>query len=93
MNWSESNWELQALEAEISLSYKTAREAEAVADAVSPDNVNAPRGLTVKTTRLGTRVLTKIECRTKLPTFIATIDDLMSAVSIAEKSTSAVKKL
>ncbi len=80
------------MEAEISLSYKTIREAEAVVDAISPDNIDAPEGLTVKTTRLGAKVLTKIECRTKLLTFISTIDDVMSAVSIAEKSTSAVKK-
>ena len=81
------------MEAEISLSYKAIREAEAVADAISPDNVDAPQGLTVRTTRLGARVLTKIKCKTKLLTFIATIDDVMSAVSIAEKSTSAVKRL
>jgi len=80
------------LEAEISLSYKTAKEAEAVARAVSPDNVRVPPGLFIKTTRRGVKVLTKIECKTRLETFIATIDDLLSAVSVAEKTLSVIKK-
>jgi hypothetical protein len=80
------------LEAEIALSYKNVREAEAVANAVSPDNLKAPQGLKVKTTRRGNKVLNKIECETKLQTFMATIDDLLSAVSVAERALSATKK-
>jgi len=74
------------LEAKIRLSYKNEREAEAVAKAVSPDNVKVPAGLYVKTTRRGANVFTTIECGTKLETFMATIDDLLSCVSIAEKA-------
>jgi len=92
MTWLVSNWELQVVDAEISLSYKTVSEAEAVAKAVSPDNVKVPRGLFIRTTRHGTRVSTRIRCRTKLLTFIATVDDLMTAVSIAERSISAAKR-
>jgi len=87
-----SKWEHQILNAEISLCYKSTREAEAVFEAVSPDNVKVPRGLLIKTTRQGTKVSTKIECGTELMTFVATIDDLMSAVSVAERSISAAKK-
>jgi len=79
------------LEANVVLSYKTIREAEAVAKAVSPDNVKVPLGLFIKTMRQGKKVLTKIECETRLRTFIATIDDLLSAVSVAERTLSAVK--
>jgi len=80
------------LEAEISISYRTLEDAEAVVKAVSPDNVKAPAGLFVKTVRRGNRVVTMINCRTKLETFVATIDDLLSAVSVAEKALSVVKK-
>jgi hypothetical protein len=80
------------LEAEIVLSYKNVCEAEAVASAVSPDNLKAPKGLKVKTARQGNKVLNKIECETKLQTFMATIDDLLSAVSVAERALSAMKK-
>jgi len=80
------------LNAEITISYKTMQEAEAVAKALTPDNVKVPRGLIIRTKRQETKVLTMIECATKLLTFIATIDDLMSAVSVAERSISALRK-
>jgi len=79
------------LEASIQLSYKNAKEAEAVAQAVSPDNVTVPQGLHIKTTVHASTVSTKITCRTRFGTFISTIDDLLSAVSVAEKSLSAVR--
>jgi len=79
------------LEAKVVLSYKTIREAEAVAKAVSPDNVKVPHGLFIKTMRRGKRVFTKIKCETKLQTFVATIDDLLGAVSVAERTVLAVK--
>jgi len=80
------------LEAKIKLSYKNEREAEAVAKAVSPDNVEVPLGLLVKTVRRGSKVFTTIECETKLETFIATLDDLLSCVSVAEKTFSVAKE-
>ena len=74
------------MEAEILLSYRNEREAEAVAKAVSPDNVEVPPGLHIETSRKGFDVLTTIECRTRLQTLIATIDDLLACVSVAEKT-------
>ena len=79
------------LEAKIVLSYKRLREAEAVANAVSPDNLKTPKGLKVETTRQGNKVFNQIQCDTKLQTFMATIDDLLSAVSVAERTLSAAK--
>jgi len=80
------------LEAEIRLSYENEREAEAVAKAVSPDNVEVPLGLYVKTVRNGSEVHTKVECQTRLATLIATVDDLLACVSVAEKSFTVAKK-
>jgi len=80
------------LEAEIRLSYQNEREAEAVAKAVSPDNVEVPSGLYIETVRNGSDVLTKVECQTRLQTLIATIDDLLACVSVAEKSFNVAKK-
>ncbi len=80
------------MEAEIRLSYENEREAEAVAKAVSPDNVEVPSGLYVKTVRNGSDVLTRIECQTRLQTLIATIDDLLACVSVAEKTFTVAKK-
>jgi len=80
------------LEAEIKLSYKNEREAEAVAKAVSPDNIEVPSGLQIETVRNGSDVYTKIECQTRLQTLIATIDDLLACVSVAEKTFNVAKK-
>jgi len=80
------------LEAEIRLSYKNEREAEAVAKAVSPDNVEVPSGLYIETVRNGSDVITKVKCQTRLQTLIATIDDLLACVSVAEKSFTIAKK-
>ncbi len=50
-----------------------------------------PEGLTIKTMKQGRIVLSHIICRSSMLTFIATIDDLLSAVSVAERSISTVK--
>ena len=84
---------MNALEAEIVLDYNDGKIAEAIAKAVSPDNFKTPRGLSVKTRWREGKVLTKIECKTKLSTFIATIDDLLFYTSIAEKALQTTKKI
>jgi len=81
------------MEAEIVLSYKNEREAEAVAKAVSPDNFKVPRGLFIETIHRGAKVFTTVKCDLRLQTFIATIDDLLSCISVAEEVFTAVKKL
>ena len=84
---------MNALEAEIILDYEEEEIAKAVAKAVSPDNFKTPRGLSIKTTWRKEKVLTKIKCKRKLSTFIATIDDLLFCISTAEKTLQIAKKL
>ncbi len=76
------------MEARITLSYKSIREAEAVAKAVSPDNLKTPRGLSVKTMRKGPKVVTLVKCERNLESLIATIDDLLMSVQVAERAIS-----
>ncbi len=73
------------MKARITLSYKNVKDAEAVAEAVSPDNIKVPSGLVIETRREGSQVLTVVRCEKGLSTFIATIDDLLSCVSVAER--------
>jgi tRNA threonylcarbamoyladenosine modification (KEOPS) complex Pcc1 subunit len=89
---SRNNSRENPLKAEITLTYRAVREAEAIAKAVSPDNVKVPPGLSVKTVRRKNKVFTQIECATRLQTFIATIDDLLSHVSVAEKTLFVLKQ-
>jgi len=81
------------LEAEIALEYDDVRLAEAVAKAVSPDNLKTPSGLSIKTSWQSTRVITYVNYRGKLATFIATIDDLLFCASTAERVLQAARKL
>jgi hypothetical protein len=76
-------------EAEIVLNYEDPALAKAIQEAVSPDNVKTPHGLIVETVRRQRKVISRIECKEKLSTFIATIDDLLSCASIAEKTVQA----
>jgi len=92
MSWLGSNCVVKRLETTINLEYDDENTAAAIADAVSPDNLKAPSGLFVETTRKGCRLITVIRGDVKMPTFISTIDDLLSSVSIAEKTLSVVKE-
>jgi len=80
------------LEATITLEYYDAKTAEAVASAVSPDNLKTPKELSIKTVCTGNKVLTVLESKGKLATFIATIDDLLFSAATAEKTLRIVKK-
>lgn len=81
------------MEAEIIVEYDDEKTSRAVAEAVSPDNFKTPGNLSVKTTVEGKKVITQIEHHGKLPTFIATIDDLLFSVCTAENTLQTTKKL
>jgi tRNA threonylcarbamoyladenosine modification (KEOPS) complex Pcc1 subunit len=74
------------LEAEIILEYDSKKIAQAIADAVSPDNAGTPVGLSVKTRIEKKKVVTLIRCRQGFSTFVATIDDLLFSITTAEKT-------
>ncbi|HLN46534.1 MAG TPA: KEOPS complex subunit Pcc1 [Candidatus Sulfotelmatobacter sp.] len=74
------------MEATITLEYDDQKVAEAVAEAVSPDNYRTPTNLSVKTERKQNTVITEIKTEGKILTFLSTIDDLLFSVSIAEKT-------
>lgn len=81
------------MQAEIILEYANPRVAEAIAKAVSPDNFKTPKGLSIKTIREAKKVITTVKWNGKLPTLIATVDDLLFCVSTAEKTVQTARKL
>jgi tRNA threonylcarbamoyladenosine modification (KEOPS) complex Pcc1 subunit len=81
------------MQTEIVLDYEDRRTAEAIAKAVSPDNLKTPKGLSVKTTCAESKVITTIKCHNGFGTFIATIDDLLSCISTAEKTLQTAKRI
>ena len=80
------------MEARITLQYDTAKTAKTIAKAVSPENLKTPHGLVIKTTAKGEKVLTCVDSRGKMLTFISTIDDLLFSASIAEKTLETIEK-
>ena len=76
----------------MTLEYKDQKTAQAVAEAVSPDNFKTPIGLKVETTQDNNTVVTEIDCDGKLATFTATIDDLLFSASTAEKTIMTIAK-
>ena len=80
------------MQATVTLEYKDEKTAQAIAEAVSPDNFKTPVGLQVKTVRENNKVITEIECDSKLATFTATIDDLLFSASTAEKTVKIVRE-
>jgi hypothetical protein len=81
------------LEAEVTLRYDDTRRAQAVAKAISPDNIRTPKGMTVKTSNSRKTVRTQINFEGAFSTFIATIDDLLFSVSTAEKTLQTLEKV
>jgi hypothetical protein len=82
---------VRSLQATVTLEYADAKTAEAIAEAVSPENFKTPAGLQVKTTQEGNRVITEIGYDGKLSTFTATIDDLLFSASTAEKAVKVIE--
>lgn len=80
------------MQATITLEYDDAETAAAVARAVSPDNLNVPTGLTVATSQESHSVVTHIQLKGKLATFISTIDDLLESASTAERALHVVRR-
>lgn len=81
------------MEAKITLEYKDNKIAEAIAKAISPDNFKTPPRLHVVTVKDNHKVVTQITCEGKLATFTATIDDLLSSATTAEKTLLTINKI
>ena len=79
------------MQATITLEYPDTKTAEAVAKAVSPDNIKTPNGLKITTINDNCKVITTIFCEGTLATFTATIDDLLFSASTAEKTLHTLK--
>ena len=62
-----------------------------MAEALSPDNINVPGYLKVKTMVKGDVVKVDVECQRGFETFLATVDDLLSCMQATEKAVKVVK--
>jgi hypothetical protein len=83
---------VQKLEAKITLEYNDLKTTLAIAGSISPDNFSAPSNLFIRTSTQKNQVFTEIKINKNFSTLIATIDDLLSCVSTAEKTIHSIIK-
>ena len=77
-------------EADLKLRYPDEETARAVAEAVSPDNYQAPEGLKLSVEHMGTEITVKVLCPKGVGSLISTLDDLISCLGAAEKALNGV---
>ncbi|MCK4497838.1 MAG: KEOPS complex subunit Pcc1 [Candidatus Bathyarchaeia archaeon] len=72
------------LRAEFRFLYANAKEAKSVAQAIEPDNLQAPEGLNITSLTKGSHLLGSISCKMSIETLASTLDDLLACISAAE---------
>lgn len=72
------------MRAEVVCEYENNSISRAIAEALKPDNIQAPRGIKTATAARGRCVVTTLEMDGKIETLLATLDDLLSCTSTAE---------
>ena len=72
------------MRAKVVCGYKKREAAEAIAAALQPDNLQAPKGVRVRTRVDNGRVTTLVELDGRIETLLATLDDLLACTSTAE---------
>ncbi|KXB00531.1 hypothetical protein AKJ44_00870 [candidate division MSBL1 archaeon SCGC-AAA261F17] len=71
--------------ARISCVYDDESISQTISSSLEPDNIQAPENVKIKTTRDGNKVITEIEVDGRIETLLATLEDLLSCTSTAEK--------
>ena len=87
MNLSENR---SKVEASLELKFQDKNMARSILKAISPDNVQVPEGIEIKTDLRDNVLVLKIGCSRGIGSMIATLDDLLSCVQAAER---AIKQL
>ncbi|MHA1902987.1 MAG: KEOPS complex subunit Pcc1 [Candidatus Thorarchaeota archaeon] len=77
--------------ADINLEFPSSAEAERISKSLSPDNVPLPPGLRIDTQVRGNQLVLKVECKRGLDSLRATLEDIMSAIDLALRTTRLVE--
>ena len=73
-------------EANLELKFRNEKTARSILEAVSPDNIQAPEGIMVKTLLNDNILKIEITCSRGIGSLILTLDDLLSCIQAAEKT-------
>ena len=78
----------RAVEAKATIRYSNIEIANAILEAIGPDNCQIPEGIEIEVTRIGSVLNLEILCGKGVGSFITTLDDLLACISAAEKAIS-----
>lgn len=87
MSGSSSEPEASAV---IDICYRDEDTARFIVEAISPDNLQAQKGVTVEAEANGCTMQLKVTCSRGVGSLIATVDDLLSCVQAAERAISEI---
>lgn len=72
------------MRARVICTYDSSSFSQAIAAALGPDNLQAPKSVKVNTAAQGRQVVTTIGVKGRIETLLATVEDLLSCTSTAE---------
>ena len=76
--------------ATIKLDFQSSDIANQILEAITPDNTPLPKGLTIDCSIKGSKLLITIECEKNIGRLGATLEDLMSAIDLALRTSKSV---
>ena len=82
---------MEKIEAEITVNYQNTTHANVIKNSVSIDNCKT-KGIYIKTRTEKNKIITKVICK-RIPTFIATVDDFLFCLTLADKVVKTTKQL
>ena len=77
----EKNLEITIL---MEISFASRKLLKAILEALRPDNIGAPQGLSVDMEDKGELLVIKISCHSRIATLINTVDEILEHISIAK---------
>jgi hypothetical protein len=75
----------------ITRDYLSASMAEKIIRAVQPDNNGLPKGTEIQMQVVGAALRIKVTSNGNLPSFLRTVDDLLSCIQVAEHASANLK--
>lgn len=75
----------------LTINYRDKEIASAIAEAVSPDNLDAPEDIRIESLARRKQVLATVEGEASLERVVSTVEDLLSCVQAAERAIGVVK--
>lgn len=79
-------------EAELIMRYFDEATAEAIVEAVSPDNFQVQEGLELSVLQEKKEIFIRVRCSKRIGSLISTLDDLLSCIAAAEKALNCLDK-